>query len=172
MELRDIYDAEGRRTGKTITSAQRPGPGERILVVGCWIVNRRGEIFLTKRSPQKRYMPNLWENTGGHAMTGEDGAAAIAREIFEETGVRVEREELILIHRAKSADAFAEEFVAVKDFSVKDVVLQAGETCDARWVNEAEWERMMEVGEIAPGVTEKVLPLKDKLLEILHGLQK
>jgi 8-oxo-dGTP pyrophosphatase MutT (NUDIX family) len=48
------------------------------------------EVFVFKRSPQKRILPNLWECGGGQVRPGESLKEAIVREIQEETNLEVE----------------------------------------------------------------------------------
>ena len=169
MEYRDIYDQNKKRTGKVNAKDSPLLPGEYILVIGCWVIDHQGNIFVTKRSPEKRFAPNLWENTGGHAMAGEDGPEAILRELMEETGISASREDLILIHEDQSEDSFSEEYVILKDFPLSDVILQEGETCDCAWISEEKWEAMLENGEIAPSINEKIQPFKQKLLDVIHA---
>lgn len=170
MEMRDIYNIHKERTGKVNEKGSPLLEGEYILVNGCWIVNHNREIFLTKRSPNKKFMPNKWENTGGHVMAGEDGKTATIREVFEETGIRSTPEEMILWNEYLMGTTFCEEYILVKDFSTEEVVLQEGETCDCMWVSEEKWEEMLASGEIAPSIGEKMKTLKPKFLEILHSI--
>lgn len=67
MELVDIYDAQGRPTGKVQDREAPLAAGEYLLAVGVWIVDGEGCILLTQRSPEKRWAPGKWENTAGHA---------------------------------------------------------------------------------------------------------
>ena len=55
-------------------------------VVGT--VLRRGDrVLLAHRSPTRRWYPDVWDVPGGHVEPGEDGPAALARELAEELGV-------------------------------------------------------------------------------------
>lgn len=56
-------------------------------VVGL-IIERDGHILLLKRRPDD-FLPNLWEIPGGHVDPGESLENALARELFEETGLRL-----------------------------------------------------------------------------------
>ena len=50
MELVDIYDAQGRPTGKVQDREAPLAAGEYLLAVGVWIVDGEGCILLTQRS--------------------------------------------------------------------------------------------------------------------------
>ena len=58
-------------------------------VVHLHIINRKGELFIQKRSMKKRLFPGLWDTAvGGHVDYGELLEGAIFRESFEELGFR------------------------------------------------------------------------------------
>ena len=64
------------------TLFSRPSP----LVAGAGaVINSGGEILLQRRADNK-----LWNMPGGLLEVGETPAAGVAREVFEETGVRCE----------------------------------------------------------------------------------
>ncbi|MFC8197917.1 NUDIX hydrolase [Streptomyces sp. NPDC057298] len=65
-----------------------PSPGE-LWTVGAVILNRAGEAFAQKRSPDRRLFPDTWDIVGGHVEAGESILEALAREVEEETGWRL-----------------------------------------------------------------------------------
>jgi isopentenyl-diphosphate delta-isomerase type 1 len=55
------------------------------------VFNRRGEVFLQKRSMAKDTFPGAWDSSvSGHLDTGEDYDACAVRELREEIGLAVE----------------------------------------------------------------------------------
>ena len=83
MELIDVYDRNGNRTGKVVERGTSLLEGEYILAVGMWIVDSQNRIFLTKRSSEKHFAPNKWENPAGHVQAGESCMDAVLREFKE-----------------------------------------------------------------------------------------
>ena len=80
-------------------------PGEYHLGAIIAVGNDQGEILCTLRSPEKKFCPGIWENTGGGALAGETSRAAAQRELQEETGIFAELEEFYFslpgtVHRA------------------------------------------------------------------------
>ncbi len=61
-----------------------------IRIVHIFLINRRGEIMVSKRPPTARRYPNqMTSSAGGHVERGEPYYAAAARELHEELGVIV-----------------------------------------------------------------------------------
>jgi len=60
----------------------------RIEVVAAVIFNERGEFLLAQRPAGKVYA-GYWEFPGGKVEPGEDAAAALKRELYEELGIEV-----------------------------------------------------------------------------------
>ncbi len=59
------------------------------IVVSALIV-RNGQIFVQRRSADRKLFPNGWDIVGGHLEEGETIKEALAREIYEETGWSLE----------------------------------------------------------------------------------
>ena len=99
-EIWDLYDAERRRTGKTMMRGEPVPRGFYTLSVSVWLTNGRGEYLLSKRHPAKKF-PNLWECTGGGALAGEESLEAGVREVREELGIVLRPGEGRLIYRTR-----------------------------------------------------------------------
>lgn len=170
MEYIDYYDEDGTII-KTAEPRDNQAPeGCWIMAVGIWVQNDQGQLLLTKRSPQKSYAPNLWENTGGHLMTGEDPVSAVIRELWEETGVTVEREDVVFLGDAKNNPYLGKNYGVRKNFRLSEVKLQEGETCEAKAVSLLEFERMAAAGELAPSVTSHLECYKEKFDLFVRGM--
>ena len=64
--------------------------GLRHRAVHVLVFNRRGEVFLQKRSMKKDTFPGAWDSSAsGHLDTGEEYDACAARELREEIGLEV-----------------------------------------------------------------------------------
>lgn len=168
-ELLDLYDENRVLIRKGQKRTDKLAPGEFVLVVGIWIFNSRNEILLTKRHPDKKYAPNLWENTGGHVMSGESSTAAVVRELQEETGIAVKEDEIHFIGSIKFPPFFGDNYFVRKDISISEIVLQEGETADAKWINYEEFLHMADTGEIAPSVTNHLKPIQGAFEAALKG---
>ena len=172
MEILDLYDENRVFTGKTKTRGETIPKGLRILVVVTFTINSKGQLFMTLRSPEKEVYPNYWENNGGAALAGEDSRTAMQREFFEETGIKAGKEDFILLRSYTFSNSFLDVYLLCKDFSLSEVHLQKGETCDARWVSVAEYEKVIEEGKMARPVVLRYQDLKPLILELMEKNQK
>ena len=82
MEWNDVYDAQGKLTGRTHRRGMPWRSGEYGLVVCVWVYDGEGNLLLTRRAPGKSFA-GTWENSGGAAQAGETSRQAIARELRE-----------------------------------------------------------------------------------------
>lgn len=162
QELVELFDENRVSLGKIRPRGEKLEPGEFLVVVGSWVFNSKGEILLTKRHPDKKFAPNLWENTGGHVSAGESSEEAMARELFEETGIRCRAEEFRLLGTVKVPPFWGDNYCIFRDLDVSEVVLQPGETCEAKWVTLSEFNRMIETEELAPSVTANLQHYREK----------
>lgn len=171
-EILDIYDNERNPLGYTKRRGESLKEGEFIVAVGIWIVDGSGRLLVTKRSMQKRYAPGKWENTGGHLRHGEEPVEAVMRELYEETGISVAREEIRFLGTSKAQPFFGDNFMAAAR-DVSGIKLQPGETSDARWVSLTELERMIQNGDMAGSTVEHMKSYKDAfyaaIAEITRG---
>lgn len=90
MEIWDIYDADKKRTGRTMQKNDwNMKEGEYHLTVLGVVAHKDGRFLITKRVMTKAWAPGWWEVSGGAAQAGEDSKDAVLREIKEETGLDV-----------------------------------------------------------------------------------
>ena len=147
MEFNDIYDKDRHLTGRIHRRGTPWKRGEYGLVVCVWVHDGKGNLLLTKRAPEKSF-PGTWENSGGAVQAGETSRQAIARELFEETGIRAGQEEFELIDSGRDGNTHYDYYCICRDLPVEQVVLLPGETVDARWVTFSQVHEMIRRKEI------------------------
>lgn len=148
-ELWDVYDAEGKLTGKTHLRRIPLKPDEYHLCVHVWIQNSRGEFLLTKRSENKS-MPGLWESTGGSVTAGEDSFSAALREVREETGITLAPASGQFLFRYSGLSFHCDVWLFRQEFDLRDVRLLEGETCDAMKADRDKILSLMENDQFVP----------------------
>ncbi len=134
MEWNDVYDENRNLTGRVHKRGTPWGTGEYGLVVCVWVYDGRGHILLTRRAKGKSFA-GTWENSGGAAKAGETSRQAIARELFEETGIRAEEGEFELLGSDRDRNTFYDFYCLKRTVDLKDIVLLPGETDDVQWAS-------------------------------------
>jgi mutator protein MutT len=147
MEWNDIYDENRRPTGRLHKRGTPWRPGEYGLVVCVWVYDGRGHILLTRRAKGKSFA-GTWENSGGAAKAGETSRQAIARELFEETGIRAEESEFELIDSDTDRNTIYDFYCLKRSVPLKDIVLLPGETDGVQWVSFGKLHWMIRTGKI------------------------
>ena len=83
----DVVDEDNQVTGRA-TRQEVHRLGLRHRAVHIFVFNRRGELFLQKRSRLKDHYPGAWDSSAaGHLDAGEDYHPAMVRELREELGI-------------------------------------------------------------------------------------
>ena len=147
MEWNDIYDENRALTGRLHQRGTPWGPGEYGLVVCVWVYDGAGHILLTRRAKGKSFA-GTWENSGGAAKAGETSRQAVARELFEETGIRAEESEFELLDSDIDRNTIYDFYALKRSVHLKDIVLLPGETDAVQWAGFGKIRWMIKTGRI------------------------
>ena len=90
MELLDLYDDNGKKIGKTIKRGEKFDEGNIMLSV-IFIRNSNNMFLIQKASKDRK---NKYTSTGGHVIHNENGLTTIIREVKEELGLDIKKEEI------------------------------------------------------------------------------
>lgn len=134
QEWNDVYDENRNLTGRVHLRGTRWAPGDHGLVVCVWVYDGRGHVLLTRRAKGKSFS-GTWENSGGAAKAGETSRQAIARELFEETGIRASEEEFEYLCSDEDKNTFYDFYCLKRQVPLKEVILLPGETDNAMWAS-------------------------------------
>ena len=147
MEVNDIYDENRVLTGRVHRRGTPWLPGEYGVVVCVWVYDGWGHLLLTRRAKGKSFA-GTWENSGGAVKAGESSREAVARELFEETGIRAEPEEFEFLSTDKDRCMFYDHYCLKRRVRLKDIVLLPGETDDVMWASFGKVHWMIRTGKI------------------------
>jgi len=146
-EYWDVLDEKRQPTGRIHKRGEPLPDDDYHLVVRAWIVNSKGEFLITRRAFNKIGFPGMWEIPSGSATVGEDSRTAIIREAEEESGITLLPENAELFSTYRRGNDFYDNWLFRQEFDLVDVVLQEGETIDARAATWNEISAMMGRGE-------------------------
>lgn len=142
-ELWDLYDARGKKTGRTMTRGEEVPTGLYHLCVHIWPINDQGEYLIQRRAPTVEWNPNLWAVTGGSAVSGEDALTAARRELREELGYDAGAQEMTQLAYLRRSNSFCGVFTIRLNREESAFALQKEEVSAARWCSQAQILRMV-----------------------------
>lgn len=174
MEYLDVLNEKGEKTGKIKLREECHRDGDWHKVAYIFVVNSKGEIILQKRSKEKATNPNKWTaSASGHLSVGDTDLEGAMRELEEEIGVKVNRQELNYLFTVKEQYSdnklkishIANVYMVLKEVKLQDLTLQKEEVSDVKYVHYKEFEKIL--------ITQKEEIVKhDKiyegLLKVLH----
>ena len=164
MEFNDIYDKNRNLTGRVHRRGSRWKAGEYGLVVCVWVYDGNGNLLLTRRAPGKSFA-GTWENSGGAAKAGETSRQAIARELFEETGIKAAEEEFELLGSDRDRNAHYDFYCLKRQTPLEEIVLLPGETDAVQWAGMQQIHQMIRSGEICRVIGRQFLRQEQDLLK-------
>ena len=147
MEIWDLLDEDGKKTGKTITKGETIPKGFYHLGADVWIINSENKILIQKRSSLKRQSPNVWAMTGGSVIKGESSIQTIQRETKEELGIELNMNDIQLIKQYKTGTVWLDVYVTKQDIDLDDIIMQEEEVSDVNWATYEEIEKLYINGE-------------------------
>ena len=127
MELLDIYDSNGKVTGRQIVRGDKTvklSSDEHIALAVIFIENSKGEFLIQKSSIEKG---SEYGTTGGHVDSGETPFEAIKREVKEELGINVDNEDIKDLGYMLYDIPLRYMFYLNKDIDINDIKVQTEE---------------------------------------------
>lgn len=152
MEIVDIYDGKKNKTGKTVERSTKPEVGEYRLSIHIWITNSKGELLIQRRSANKKMFPNMWNETGGAASTGETSETTCAREFEEELGIKPNMDKAELIGSIKRKYDYVDVWHIEQDIDLNDIKMQEDEVSEVKYVTIDELKKIIEDKEFVPTI--------------------
>jgi isopentenyl-diphosphate delta-isomerase len=146
-EYLDVIDRNGNPTGISELGSIVHRQGLLHKTIHVWIVNRKGEVLVQKRSQNKWMYPGFWEaSVGGHLEKGDTNMSALCRETVEEVGISISPEECIFVcsvnHPSDDPhpngfidNEIHDVYIVVKDVDISDIVFQEDEIEEVRFVS-------------------------------------
>jgi isopentenyldiphosphate isomerase len=87
-ELLDIVDQEDQVIGQQLRSMIYENKLSNFRVVNAFLMNSKGELWIPRRTKEKRVFPLCLDaSMGGHVTSGESYQQALVRELQEELGM-------------------------------------------------------------------------------------
>ena len=171
----DVLNELGEFTGKVATRDECHQKGLWHRAVYAFIIDKKGNVLLQKRSANKKMWPSMWDVTvGGHVDSNEFGRQALIRETREELGIEINDDDIKYLVGSTSINKqediinkhYNECYLITKHIDISDVKLQEEEISEIRYFSKD--ELLKRIANNYEGLTEKTGPWNflRKILEI------
>jgi isopentenyldiphosphate isomerase len=143
MELCDVVDKFGNRTGRIVTRGTELVSNEFYLVTHVWIRDEKNRYLIQKRALHLTSSPGIWATTVGYVLSGEKSIDGAIREVKEELGIQLLSSHLKRIDRHVLDNRVEDVWLAeVPRESINRLVL-GEEVVDCKWVSREELEQLV-----------------------------
>ncbi len=149
-EMFPVVEESGLVTAQMRRSYAHGGSHLLHPVVHLHIINRYGEIYLQRRSPDKDFLPGLWDTAvGGHVIYGEQPLEALYREAAEELGLYDFNPYFLdsYVYESRTEREFAYVWAIVGNY---DLHPDNAEVAEGRYWNETDLLQAFAAGKVTP----------------------
>ena len=148
MEMWDLYDENGKLTGKDHIRGEKVPDGYFHLVVHVWIKNSKGEYLIAQRAADRPTFPLMWECVGGSVTKGENGLQGAVREVKEEVGIDLSPADgkLVFSRVRKHFNDIFEVWLFDYDGDVDLKNATTAEVAQTAWLNRSEIKALFDQG--------------------------
>ena len=143
MEYLDIYDDQGIKTGRKIIRGDKSvqlSKNEHIAISVIFIENEKNEFLIQKTSKEKG---GEYSSTGGHVDSGETPLEAILREVKEELGITLKKEEIKEYGYLLFDMPLRYLFYCKKNISIKEITIQEEEVESIEYMTVSQIEKLI-----------------------------
>lgn len=167
MEYVDIYNARREKTG-VVKDRNQLAKGEYRTSAHIWIMNSKNEILIQKRSLTKDKFPGMWAQTGGGVIAGESSKDTVVRECKEELGLDINDEKIVYVASYVRIRDIVDVWLVLKDFDVKNLVLQKEELEEVKMVSLNDFDKMIKNNLVVPSINPSYLLFKNYITNYMN----
>lgn len=158
MELCDVYNADGTRSGEIAPRGASLPENRYFLAVQVWVRNRYGDYLIQQRALHLADGPGMWTTTAGYVIAGESSKAGAIREVREELGIDIDSASFNLWQRLKTQTRLEDIWIAeLRDETIGSPILNA-DVSDWMWASKQGLTYMIQNGAFFPYIYFEMLP--------------
>lgn len=153
-EMIDVLDEYGNPTGEICAKSFAHNNGIWHREIAIFIKNNNNEFLMQKRASTKKQFPNKWGLTSGHVASGETFEDAAVREIKEENGIFINKNNLINIKTYKikinhdninvKNNIYARYYLFNTNKSINEYTINPTEVSELKYIPFKELKRIIE----------------------------
>lgn len=138
MELIRVVDEDGNDTDEVLEREDVHDLSKLHNEVTIYIINKKGEVLLQRRSKNRRFCPNMLGVIAGHVGYLEDPLSCARREVKEEVGLIVNKDEIHALSSKyfvleKENNHFMYPYYIITDLEEDDFIIQKEEVSYVKW---------------------------------------
>lgn len=140
-ELLQVYDQQGNPIDSLPRSVVHQKPVSHWHgVANVWLVNKAGQLMVSKRSESVSGNPGKWQTYfGGHVPAGMSHRETATKELREEVGLDIVPDNLQLIDKGQFSNEdhlhFYESYAYLYDGTPADLNFNDGEISEVKWMD-------------------------------------
>lgn len=159
-EKLDVFDKNGNILGYMKERNRIHTEGDWHKSVHVWIINKRKEILIQKRSQKNKISPGFWTiSASGHVKAGTTPKQTAIEEVKEELGINLQPKEISFLtcyHKSKNYpekglvdNEFNPIFVVRKEISLKEANINKKEVEKVKYIHFDELEAAIKSSKIS-----------------------
>ena len=136
-----VSESTGEPTGMVLPRHEIISGGHWCQSTNIFVLNSEGQVLCHKRSMEKDRFPGMWfTHVGGHVTHGETYDQSAHKEVCEETGTPLRKDQLLFWRKSKHPmmRMWIHEFVTIVDKKAEEFNPQQGEVDEFRWFSPEE----------------------------------
>lgn len=154
-EYIDIYNDNKEKIGIISRKEEKELlEGQHILISAIIVRDNKNKIMMQLTSEEKG---NILSLPSGHVLHDEDSKNTIIRELYEEQGIKVDKEKIIFVEeRLANKIAFFDIYYLNAHYNKSDMILQKEEVADVIWMSTEEIFRAYDHGMVRKSSVESI----------------
>lgn len=148
QEYLNLYDRKGNLLEGYAIRGQKSKDLRGVVIV--FIENSKGELLIQKTSPSRG---SIYATTGGHVDYGSNFDDTIIREIKEELGLTISKEEIkeLTHYILEEEKYFLKAYYLKKDIDINDIIIQKDEVEFVKWLSKEEIDKLIDENKFRNG---------------------
>ena len=150
MEYLQVFDKNKNMLKEKVARSDKwtLEEGKYFMVVVIFIENSEGKFLIQKTSKRKQ---SVYATTGGHVTYGDDGRITTVKEVQEELGLTINKEDLVYIGDDHEDCCYMEIYYTKKDVDINTLTLQEEEVEFVNWYTIDEINKLIEEDKFRKG---------------------
>lgn len=146
MEYINLYDRDGNLVNEKGIRGEKTDKLKGIVII--FIENSKGEFLIQKTSSSRG---SIYATTGGHVDYGSNFYDTVIREVKEELGIDVSKDNVIEVNTYIREKYIQKVYYLKKDINIDDITIQESEVEFIKWLDKDTINKLIDDGKFREG---------------------